>query len=217
MLGRPSDPKRSDSDLFRTAQVLFSKACPIFSNRRQPFGSIKRRQAFSSANEMPSHQNQQRHTTYKHRRRLTESQVQSIYLAKKPGNRATKIAGSFGVNEKTVRDIWSGRTWAKETLHVRHGYCESSGSPSQIFERKQPMGTILTAGHQAPRPVEKHDRRNEIKFQNVGKCYDDLEHRSDPVFPSVDEQLWRWEETIWCDLCSSDPFKLDWKPEPCVD
>ena len=50
---------------------------------------------------MLSHQSQQCHTAGKHRRRLTESQVQSIYLA---GNRATKIAGSFGVNEKTVRD-----------------------------------------------------------------------------------------------------------------
>ena len=161
---------------------------------------------------MLSHQSQQCHTAGKHRRRLTESQVQSIYLAKKPGIRATKIAGSFGVNEKTVRDIWSGRTWAKETLHVRHGDCESFGSPSRVFERKQPKGTILTAGHQD----QSHDRRNESKLENIGHCYD-LEHRSDPCFISVDEDLWRWEEKIWRDLCSTDPFKLDWKPKPCVD
>ena len=166
---------------------------------------------------MLSRQSQQRHVASKHRRRLTESQVQSIYLAKKPGIRATKIAGSFGVNEKTVRDIWSGRTWAKETLHVRHGDSESSGSPSRIVECNQPMGEILTAGHQALRPDQNHDRKSQFHFENIGHCYDDLEHRSDPVFTSVDEQLWRWEETIWCDLCSSDPFKLDWKPEPCVD
>ena len=167
---------------------------------------------------MHSQQSQQRHTAAKHRRRLTESQVQSIYLAKKPGIRATKIAGSFGVNEKTVRDIWSGRTWAKETLHVRHRDCESSGSPSRIFERKQPKGVVLTVqlaiDHQAD---QNHDPKNEIKFENIGCCCDDLEHRSDPVFPSVDEQLWKWDEAIWCDLCSSDPFKLDWKPKPCVD
>ena len=143
--------------------------------------------------------------------------MQSIYLAKKPGNRANKIAGSFGVNEKTVRDIWSGRTWAKETLHVWHGYCESSGSPSQIVEHKQPMGAILTAGHQAPRPDHNHECRDESKLKNTGHCNDDLEHCSDPGFTSVDEQFWRWEDTIWCDLCSSDPFKLDWKPKPCVD
>ena len=157
-----------------------------------------------SGTDMPSQQSQQRHTAAKHRRRLTESQVQSIYLAKKPGNRATKIAGSFGVNEKTIRDIWSGRTWAKETLHVRHGDCEGSGSPSRIFERKQPKGAVLmvqlATNHQALRPDQKYDYR-----------YDDLEH-SYPVFPSVDEHLRRWDEAIWCDLCSSDPFKLDLKP-----
>ena len=101
---------------------------------------------------------------------------------------------------------------------MRHADNESSGTSSRIaFECKQPKVAILTAGHQALRPDQLHDRRNEIKFDNVGHCYNDLEHRSDPGFTSVDEQLWRWEETIWRDLRISDPFKLDWKPEVCVD
>ena len=33
-----------------------------------------------------------------------------------PGPTATSVAKAFGVNEKTVRDIWNGRTWCEETL-----------------------------------------------------------------------------------------------------
>ena len=148
---------------------------------------------------MPSQQSQQRHTVARHRGRLTGSEVQSIYLAKKQGIRATKIAGSFGVNEKTVRDIWSGRTWAKETLHRSHGDSERSGSLSRVFLMVQ----LATD--------QNRDRRTEIKIENIG-----LEHLTDPDFISIDDQLWTWDEAIWCDLRSSDPFKLDWKPKPCA-
>ena len=134
----------------------------------------------------PSQQSQHHTVGHgKYRGRLKESQVQSIFLTKKPGIRAIKIAGSFGVNEKTVRDIWSGRTWAKETLHLRHGDYESSGSSLQIFK---PKGAILMVhlapDHQALRPDQNHDRRNEMKFENIGQCYDELEHRSDSGFTS---------------------------------
>ena len=148
---------------------------------------------------MPSQRSQQRHTVARHRGRLTGSEVQSIYLAKKQGIRATKIAGSFGVNEKTVRDIWSGRTWAKETLHRSHGDSERSGSLSRVFLMVQ----LATD--------QNRDRRTEIKIENIG-----LEHLTDPDFISIDDQLWTWDEAIWCDLRSSDPFKLDWKPKPCA-
>ena len=156
---------------------------------------------------MPSQQSQQCHTAARHRGRLTGPEVQSIYLAKKQGIRATKIAGSFGVNEKTVRDIWSGRTWAKETLHRSHGDSERSGSLSRVFERRQAKGTLMVQ----LATDQNRDRRTEIKIENIG-----LEHLTDPDFISIDDQLWTWDEAIWCDLRSSDPFKLDWKPKPCA-
>ena len=168
---------------------------------------------------MHSQQSQQCHTAGKHRGRLTGSEVQSIYLAKKPGNRATKIAGSFGVNEKTVRDIWSGRTWAKETLHLRQGDSERSGSLSGVIERKQAKGILtiqLSTDLHSLHPDQNRDRRNEIKIENIGQCYGGLEHLTDPDIISIDDQLWTWDEAIWCDLRSSDPFKFDWKPKPCA-
>ena len=140
--------------------------------------------------------------------------MQSIYLAKKQGIRATKIAGSFGVNEKTVRDIWSGQTWAKETLHLSHGDSKRSGSLSRVIERKRPKGRIhttqLATDRQALRPSPNHNC-----IENTGRCNDGLEHFSDARithFESVDEQFWKWDEAIECNLCSTDPFKLDWKP-----
>ena len=124
---------------------------------------------------MPSQQSQQCHTAARHRGRLTGPEVQSIYLAKKQGIRATKIAGSFGVNEKTVRDIWSGRTWAKETLHLRQGDSERSGSLSRVIERKQPKGTLMVQ----LATDQNRDRRTEIKIENIGQCYGGLEHLTD--------------------------------------
>jgi hypothetical protein len=31
---------------------------------------------------------------------------------------AAVVARSFGVSEKAIRDIWSGRTWVRETMHL---------------------------------------------------------------------------------------------------
>ena len=40
-------------------------------------------------------------------------------LARGAGSRASAaVAFDFGVSEKTVRDIWRGRTWHRETLHL---------------------------------------------------------------------------------------------------
>ena len=55
---------------------------------------------------------------------LTKDQVIRIFLmstnnpAKSKNANASFIAKSFNVSEKTVRDIWSGRTWHNETLHL---------------------------------------------------------------------------------------------------
>ena len=56
----------------------------------------------------------------------------------------------------------------------------------------------LAPDHQALRPGQNHDCGNEIKIENIGQCYDELEHRSDSGFTSVDEDLWRWEEATKC-------------------
>ena len=50
--------------------------------------------------------------------RLTEDEAIGIFQCKDGPSNATKTARAFCVSEKTVRDIWTGRTWAKETSHL---------------------------------------------------------------------------------------------------
>ena len=50
--------------------------------------------------------------------RLTEDAVIEIFQCKGGPSNASKTARAFAVSEKTVRDIWTGRTWAKETQHL---------------------------------------------------------------------------------------------------
>ena len=46
---------------------------------------------------------------------------------------ATFVAQEYGINEKTVRDIWTGRTWYNETLHLDphrpHREAKTAGRP----------------------------------------------------------------------------------------
>ena len=63
-------------------------------------------------------QSAQHVTSGKRRAKLTESDVISIFQAKATRIQATTVGRSYGVSEKAIRDIWSGRTWAKETWHL---------------------------------------------------------------------------------------------------
>ena len=56
---------------------------------------------------------------------LTETQAVRIFAIKhSPASLSIKCSSAahvsrmYGVNEKTVRDIWKGRTWSRETAHV---------------------------------------------------------------------------------------------------
>ena len=58
---------------------------------------------------------------------LTERQVQEIFIAKllnesseghKTRQSAASLARKYGVSDKTIRDIWTGRTWFRELMHL---------------------------------------------------------------------------------------------------
>jgi hypothetical protein len=66
---------------------------------------------------------------------LKKSQVITIFQLKHNLLSATKVARSYGVSEKAVRDIWTSRTWATETWHL---------DPSRALKIKQsgrPLGS----------------------------------------------------------------------------
>ena len=54
----------------------------------------------------------------KMRAKLTEADALNIYHRKSSFTSASAIAKLYGVSEKAVRDIWTGRTWSKETWHL---------------------------------------------------------------------------------------------------
>jgi hypothetical protein len=54
----------------------------------------------------------------KQRSRLTEAEVIQIFCRWHDNKSPNVVSNLYGVNEKTVRDIWSGRTWSKETRHL---------------------------------------------------------------------------------------------------
>jgi hypothetical protein len=74
--------------------------------------------------------------------RLTKDQAIAVYLAglgPKSRTRASKIAAEFGVTSKTIRDVWTRKTWVTETMPLWNMTCSNnflppaclSSSPSQ--------------------------------------------------------------------------------------
>ena len=70
----------------------------------------------------------------KPRARLSVVQVLTIFQAKGSASTAAKLGAVYSVSEKAVRDIWSGRTWSRETWNS-----DSSG-PLQLKRVGRPIG-----------------------------------------------------------------------------
>ena len=70
-------------------------------------------------------------SSLKPRARLTEAEVLTIFRMRgTSSSSASWIAKCYGVNEKTVRDIWTGRTWSRETCNfARTVQLKSRGRP----------------------------------------------------------------------------------------
>jgi hypothetical protein len=75
---------------------------------------------------LPPYVNRKSIQACKTRAILTEDQAIAIFRTKLlndsqfPPNRvsASDVSQQYGVNEKTIRDIWKGRTWLRETVHL---------------------------------------------------------------------------------------------------
>ena len=50
--------------------------------------------------------------------KLSPAEVLCIFKKKGASSTASAVSRFYGVSEKTIRDIWNGRTWAKETWHL---------------------------------------------------------------------------------------------------
>ena len=141
----------------------------------------------------------------KPRAKLTQSDAINIFVQKTliP---ATTIARKYSVSEKAIRDIWTSRTWSKETWHL---------DPSRVVQAKQ---TGRPKGRADSRPRQK--RRDKAKLPTAFAHLSDKADSRGPAkhalhvssFPiSLDEQLHQWDAGVWCRPIHPDPFKDDWK------
>ena len=187
--------------------------------------------------EFPVQQPEQHLLSGKHRAKLTESDVISIFLAKATRIQATVVGKTYGVSEKAVRDIWSGRTWAKETWHLnpsRTLVVKQTGRPKGSRDSRPRQKRMPRRSVPSVRPDELVDADDVWQYlcdpgdesdirsfpQHCLPCSDALD-TSEPIAAShcdlmtLDEQLHRWDD-VWCDPHNSDPFENDWQPAPCV-
>ena len=82
---------------------------------------------------------------------------------KDEGKGVSSIANLFGVSSKTIRDIWSGRTWYRETYHLDPYRSDATerllrrpGRPKGSQDRKQRVYKRRTCHD----PVGRHDSKN---------------------------------------------------------
>ncbi len=138
-------------------------------------------------------------TRRKSRAILTKHQAIEIFKLRRgasaPGeNRrssATEVARCYKVSEKAIRDIWKGRTWARQTSHGKM-------LPSQP--------DVRAAGETIPNRSES----SELKLETLDNSdYAQLSIR-DICDVSVDAHLYAWAEGEVCLIESTDPFRIDW-------
>jgi hypothetical protein len=178
-------------------------------------------------------ENCRRPFTVKTRTVLTKEDVLTIFQNKTKTPSATQLARDYRVSEKTIRDIWTGRTWAKDTWHL---------DKSRVLEIK-PMGRPIGSRDTKPRKLRQSslsdpDRTSKpddvnatnMVFENSGSgewssidesdskesgpsktefcaCANKTSGQTRPA--SLDEQLSDWglflRDKEW-----SDPFASDW-------
>jgi hypothetical protein len=159
----------------------------------------------------------------KPRARLNENQVLQIFKSKADTLSSAKIAKTHRVSEKTVRDIWTGRTWSTETCHL---------DPSRTLQLKQtgrPKGCRDSRPRKRRISGKRHSESQSLLL--TGSSYDSEGssdwHRSDPSLSyntghsqhptmrcgSVDDQLHDWD-AFWSSAHAADPFRGDWTPRP---
>jgi hypothetical protein len=181
------------------------------------------------------------HRVLKPHARLTEEEVLEIFRIRAAAPSAVKIAACYGISEKAVRDIWTARTWSRETSHLdptRNVEPKQIGRPKGRTDSK-PRKRRVDAKWTAPR-VDSRSLGGALeigKFQGDRVAEQELDNSfckkinpsnikvvlpasddSRPAFvcssrgASVDDQLYEWDEKFWTSSTNHDPFYNDWHP-----
>ena len=138
----------------------------------------------------------------KTRAKLTEADALDIFHCKAHSMNAASVSKKYGVSEKAVRDIWTGRTWSKETWHL-------DTSRSQPLKK---MGRPVGRKDAKPRKPRVLPKKLELRDAAAAASSHINRHRD----KSVDEQLHEWylRSEDECDF--HDPFACDLAVHDCL-
>ena len=134
----------------------------------------------------------------KTRAKLTEADALYIFHCKTHSLSAAYVAKKYGVSEKAVRDIWTGRTWSKETWHL------DASRSRPLKKMGRPVGR-KDAQPRKPRNVRR--TLDSTKLNDVVAVASSLLDRHHDK--SVDEQLHEWYLRCGVDCDFQDPFACD--------
>jgi hypothetical protein len=104
--------------------------------------------------------------------------VDGSFLSKLAKPSAAEIGRQYGVSEKTIRDIWTGRTWKQETAHL------DQGRPISVSKGPgRPKGS-----KDGQKRREKGATHHRNRKSSEGTFFDG----------SIDDQLFEWERQSSC-------------------
>ena len=134
----------------------------------------------------------------KSRAKLTEADVLDIFHCKAHLMSAACLSKKYGVSEKAVRDIWTGRTWSKETWHL------DASRSRPLKKMGRPVGRQDTKPRK-PRIIHRKLESTQLR-DAAAVASSDIDRHHDK---SIDEQLHEWFLRCGLDFDFQDPFACD--------
>ena len=145
--------------------------------------------------------------------RLTEAEALQIFQCRNTMHTASQISRLYSVSEKAVRDIWKGRTWAKETWHLdkaRSLAIKKMGRPIGRMDTKPRKRRIVPFSKEQILKIQSldnlhkpnnylgHSMQAAINADGDTSCLEDDEGVSSDSaccsrIKTVDDQLYVWE------------------------
>ena len=134
----------------------------------------------------------------KTRAKLTEADALDIFHCRTHLMSAASVSKKYGVSEKAVRDIWTGRTWSKETWHL------DASRSRPLKKMGRPVGRKDAKPRKSRNVPGKLDPTKLRGAAAVASSHLDRNHDK-----SVDEQVHEWYLRCGVDIDFQDPFACD--------
>jgi hypothetical protein len=140
---------------------------------------------------------------------LTSEQAVAIFKLKPSGSnaklctRSNMVAKTYNIGEKTVRDIWCGRTWHEETQHLDPSRPHrKQAPPGRPLGRKDTVQRRLICSNQSPRSSQSEKSTKSLEEVHKKKSLEEV-HNADKSTESLDQLI-------------QDPFHDDWPNWHCA-